>query len=577
MREALKQGVLLLICWLNCAIASSQTSISELILDAYHSSILSSEEADIVERIKPLKLLSGNLVNSQSDSIQYLYHYCLASLSSLEDNEVESLNHIDIALQLREKSVGIKDAEYLELLCTKAGILEELEPTKAMSIYQKAYVVGQSLLPTKDDAIKFWFGQCLSSLGNLYIQRNYVQQVIALYRDAFNFTSACYEADNVLSYKPLFDLEQFYYQRKEYDKSISVCDELLNFFIQRNVHNTIHFAQILYFKATALDNMNRVNEAINCYEQSIAICTGLQQLEECESSYANLHLLLLKEERFERADSIEDEYISILQDRNDLDKIVAQYYAASHILLEKGILEKSEAYIDKCFPLIDRIEPSTKELIYSRKSLLRFRQNDIQSALQYKELAIACSTSSNIGRINNQLDKAFLISVKDKDQGLEEYDRILWEMEVRNQDTIPVYESAISQIVSIYENANEYEKEIAFLGDILFRFSTKYGKEHRIYADCMNMQGVGYLKLNHGSQALSIFEQVKQLYIGFSQQNTVNYAIILHNIGRAYMLLDKKEDALRYLMLSKQMQMQLTDNVMDRTQEYIDAINQQGE
>lgn len=376
MRKALQQGVLLLICWLNCAIASSQTNISELILDAYHSPISSSEEAGIIERLRPLKLLSRDLVNSQNDSIQYLYHYCLATLNNLEDNVVASLDHIDMALQLREKSVGIKDAQYIELLCLKANLLKESEPTKAIRAYQKAYVVAQGLLQTNNDAITFWFEQCLSGLGELYIQRDYIQQGIAFYRAAFNITSSYYDIENILSYKPLLDLEQFYYQRKEYDASASVCDELLSFFIQRNAHNTIHFAQILHFKAIALDNMNRVNEAINCYEQSIAICTGLQQFEECESAYANLHLLLLKEERFERADSIENEYISILQERNDLEKIVAQYYAASYILFEKGILEKSEAYIDKCFPMIDRIGPSTKELIYSRKSLLRFRIDD---------------------------------------------------------------------------------------------------------------------------------------------------------------------------------------------------------
>ena len=159
MRKALQQGVLLLICWLNCAIASSQTNIRELIWDTYHSSISLSEEAEIVEKIKPLKLLSGDLVNSQSDSIQYLYHYCLATLNNLEDNVVASLDHIDMALQLREKSVGIKDAEYLELLCTKADILEELEPTKAMSIYQKAYVVGQSLFW----AVPFQLGEFIYS------------------------------------------------------------------------------------------------------------------------------------------------------------------------------------------------------------------------------------------------------------------------------------------------------------------------------------------------------------------------------------------------------------------------------
>lgn len=575
MRKTLKQGVLLLICWLNCVMASSQTNISELILDAYHSPISSSEEAEIIGRLRPLKLLSRDLVNSQSDSIQYLYHYCLATLNNLENNVLESLDHIDMALQLREKSVGIKDAQYIELLCTKADILEELEPTKAMSIYQKAYVVGQSLLPTKDEAIKFWFGQCLSNLGNLYIQRNYVQQVIALYRDAFNFTSACYEADNVLSYKPLFDLEQFYYQRKEYDKSISVCDELLNFFIQRNAHNTIHFAQILYFKATALDNMNRVNEAIDCYEQSIAICTRLQQFEEFESAYANLHLLLLKEERFERADSIENEYISFLQERDDLEKIVAQYYAASYILLEKRILEKSEAYIDKCFPLIDRIEPSTKELIYSRKSLLRFRVDDVESALKYKALAINCS-STDIRRINNQIDRAYLTSLKDPVKSIEEYSHILREMETLNYDTIPLYTSALKPI-DIYYSSDSFKKGIAFIEDILQRFADKYGEIHSTYALLMNMRGLGYLKLDEASQALPILMRTKDIYDALQYQQTMDYATVLHNIGRAYMLLQNNAEALLYLEKSKTMQIQLTGKVLEKTQESIDTINRMGE
>ena len=577
MRKALQRVILLLICWLNCVIASSQTNIRELIWDTYHSSISLSEEAEIVEKIKPLKLLSGDLVNSQSDSIQYLYHYCLAALYDLEDNEVESLHHIDIALQLREKSIGIKDAEYLELLCSKADILKELEPTKAMKIYQKAYVVGQSLLRSKDDVIIYWYGQCLWNLGDMYIKRNYVQQVISLYKDAFQLTSKYFDVPSIsiLCIAPLQQLEDFYYSRKEYDKAVSICDDLLSFLTQHDAQTTEHYARMLCFKAASLEKMGNLGEAISCYEKSIAIEKNLLQPENSTTAYGNLHLLYLKQNLFEKADSLEKEYIPILLQGDDLEKIVAQYYAASYILLEKRILEKSEAYIDKCFPLIDRIEPSTKELIYSRKSLLRFRVDDVESALKYKALAINCS-STDIRRINNQIDRAYLTSLKDPVKSIEEYSHILREMETLNYDTIPLYTSALKPI-DIYYSSDSFKKGIAFIEDILQRFADKYGEIHSTYALLMNMRGLGYLKLDEASQALPILMRTKDIYDALQYQQTMDYATVLHNIGRAYMLLQNNAEALLYLEKSKTMQIQLTGKVLEKTKESIDTINRMGE
>lgn len=195
----------------------------------------------------------------------------------------------------------------------------------------------------------------------------------------------------------------------------------------------------------------------------------------------------------------------------------------------------------------------------------------VESALKYKALAITCS-STDIMRINNQIDRAYLTSLKDPVKSIEEYSQILREMETLNYDTIPLYTSALKPI-DIYYSSDSFKKGIAFIEDILQRFADKYGEIHSTYALLMNMRGLGYLKLDEASQALPILMRSKDIYDALQYQQTMDYATVLHNIGRAYMLLKNNAEALLYLEKSKTMQIQLTGNVLEKTQESIDTIN----
>lgn len=104
------------------------------------------------------------------DTLQYTFYYCNAGLMSMDDNadKIKYLDYIEKALKLREKSLGIRHSEYLELLWAKGTELEDSNPDAATKAYQRGIVIGQGIVNRGNDAVDHWFGRLLSSTGALY-------------------------------------------------------------------------------------------------------------------------------------------------------------------------------------------------------------------------------------------------------------------------------------------------------------------------------------------------------------------------------------------------------------------------
>ena len=199
-----------------------------------------------------INVIPSDSVINFSDSIRYAYHYMQAAVMDFEGvNNAEKMVHIDSALQLREKSIGIKDSEYLELLWVKGVDTQETDKTKAMRIFQKGTVVGQSFIEENIPLADVWYGRLLTELGQLYSERGYIDQAISLYREGFQLTSRNFVIDDASSWLPLFQLECLYYNQGEFDKAFAVCEEILKFLSAHGAQQTQHYADVLSFKDNA--------------------------------------------------------------------------------------------------------------------------------------------------------------------------------------------------------------------------------------------------------------------------------------------------------------------------------------
>lgn len=551
---------------LACSQLYSQSDTRSIILRAYASA----SEEEIVAQYPILKGIPNDSIVLQSDSIKYLYHYCLAgALINMDGDTTEILKHIKVALNLRESSIGIQNSEYLELLWAKGSELEIRSPMQAMRALQKGVVVGMSLVRTGDWKSQYWYGKIISYLGDCYIKRNYINQAISLFRESFSITSEFYIEGDESSWLPLLQLERLYYEKEDYNEAVSVCDEIIEYLKKHNAQNTEQYEMALRFKGNALYKAGKLSPSIQCYESALNIKRELGDLTEIPELYSNLFLTLVEAGEYAKADTLENDFIVILRQEDRLNKMVNCYYIASITLFEKDDFKRAEEYINKCDAFLENLSASAKETIYSQKSKLHLRLNDIEGAKRYKELAIANSTHAVV-KLNNRVDLAYLISMQDKGKGIEEYAQTMQEIESQNLDTMYIYTRAFQELTSIYYQAEEYTKGIEILHSVKERYTSKYGSNLPVYAAICNLIGVGHLKLKNASHALPLFEEARNIY---EKLNNQEYSIVIHNLGRSYMLLGDKPKARQFLEKSRELQLSIIGSVMDNTLQYLNELN----
>ncbi len=113
-----------------------------------------------------------------------------------------------------------------------------------------------------------------------------------------------------------------------------------------------------------------------------------------------------------------------------------------------------------------------------------------------------------------------------------------------------------------------YEQAIVYYEKYL---NPQYVKEKGTsYEEITNQLSVSYIKSNYPSKAKDLLLSLlcKEETV-LEKDNKELLATIYHNLGRAYMLLQDKKNALSYLNKSRDLQILLYENVAERTEQYI--------
>lgn len=145
--------------------------------------------------------IKENDIASESDSTRYFYYYLTAAILDFEERDPDLYDrYLDKALALREKSVGIQSAEYLELLWAKSySLIEGGRNDEAMKLCQKGLVVGHELVGKDYPAANLWYGELTQLLGELYANKGWHDQAVSLYNESFNILQNSYNEDDPTS------------------------------------------------------------------------------------------------------------------------------------------------------------------------------------------------------------------------------------------------------------------------------------------------------------------------------------------------------------------------------------------
>ena len=387
--------------------SSTERDIISVYQDGVYHGNFTEDNFNIIKNID-----EESLVNA-TDSVRYYYHYLRAAIIDMEDGDVnEKLRHIDLALKLRENSLGIQDSEYLELLWAKGSDLAKTNPTRAMAALQRGVVVGKNMLEKRLPSCAIWYGRLLQELGDLYVKRNYIDQAISLYKEGFPLTSQFFERDDATSWSPMLSLDNLFYNLGRFSEAADACDEIIKHLQANNAQDSYHYAIALEFKGNALFQQGKTEEATNNYNSAL--------------------------------------------------EIARKYPAEDYSQL---IMNLHHAYV-------------------------------------------------TLGKFDDAVQLHSEISTKLKQTG----------------DAVH-------------------------------------------YAGGLNSLGVDFLLANNGTASLPLLEEASSVYSANGLNQTFEYAINLHNLGRAHMLIGDKITAKEYLEKSKRLQVELNGQAIDRTIEYLEQLN----
>jgi hypothetical protein len=525
-------------------------------------------------------LLSGIMesdVAEQSDTTKYIFYYCNAGLMDIKEVQSEAkADYIRKAISLREQSLGIHDSEYIDLLCALATELEDEAPDAAIPLYERAMVVGMYpfYLKTDDYAAKQVFGKAMWNLARIYEIKGYEDQLISLYRESFDLLSPNYKSDDASSYIDLYALASYYGKQNNYTDAINTIKEVLAYIETHEGHNNSNYIRTLPMLASFYTHNGDLQQAISQYEENIQLIydTFGRYDENLDSNYGNLFATLLDAQQIDEADRLLDAINDYYNRANNHKGWLNILYGGVVRLEEQQQIDKANDLCDKIIENISTLSIEEQEIIASKKSLLCYKSNDIAGAVQWQEQAM---------KLAGELDRdTFLLALSnlaavyrisgDLSKSLECYQHLKTLLEEADLEMYNIYGNTVSKIVGFYEN-NLSEAESLWRESIT-HIESKYNRQNATYATLINGLGVVILKTDRANEALNWFSKVQKIYEQLNKTADNDYATILHNMGRAYMLRKQYKQAKTYLEQAKNLQIQLSDRVFERTEQYLSEL-----
>ena len=263
----------LLMC---CMIAFAQNyNLDKALKDLYKES-WSTKDFDDSQKERLISLITESNYNSLSDSAKYIYHLWSSEYYENKDTEKDN-KHIEDAVKLCESSIGILNSEYLFLLCKQGLFFEEKNIDKAISIYQKAIIVGQTMIENPQTNIKSFelytivYGNILTSLAELYDKKGWTTRVEELYERAFRLQKYYNKKSDSFTYGPLNMLSNYYERKNEINKSIDLLEWEVSDIKDSGYYGSSAYVNALYHLGSAYSKGNQDGKALDTYRTAVKL------------------------------------------------------------------------------------------------------------------------------------------------------------------------------------------------------------------------------------------------------------------------------------------------------------------
>ena len=375
-----------------------------------------------------------------------------------------------------------------------------------------------------------------------------------------------------------------------YKECITPCKEAITLFERTNLRQ-YEYLDAWYIIATAYHRLKDYKNAESYYRKGIlrSVAARVSEVNQYRSSlYLNLGNLykeqgdtLLAEECYKRVGKSSERELIDIDDWNYVDWEGAQWEQVNQLVNDKRYEEAANFYTNFIKTIKER-KGNRYEVyllaVYSRAILLSRYVNNIDDAIPlfeelvnlsdsidapnenicgaYCNLALCYSQKGNYKAVDNIISKGLLY---------------LSQASIHGYPSDMIYRFAGNGAYwkQDYPNAIKYYERY---------FSSNERESGTNYEEITNQLSVSYIFSGHPEKAKDLLERLLSSDEDrLKRENVQTLATVYHNLGRAYMLLNDKSSALKFLTESKNLQNTIYGEVAERTLLYIQECQNNNE
>ena len=210
--------------------------------------------------------------------------------------------------------------------------------------------------------------------------------------------------------------------------------------------------------------------------------------------------------------------------------------------------------------------------VYMNLGTFFVQENNPQQAYTFYNLAYQYMEENDKQENMVEIKKSCLIRMAQATTAMQETSRTLEIVQVLEKILTP--KDTLCNILCSYQKGLAYlalqQYDLAvdiFTNKKMSLIRSTFGVNHPFYLDYLNELGVAYLWAGKLNEAIAEFKEA--ISIADSTKQERNLYLYYHNLGRAVMLTNDKQNALKLLKISEKFQKELFGKVMDNTTNYI--------
>lgn len=529
--------------------------IPSLVKQAY--SFIDNEK--YAEGLNVLLKIDEQNVEVQEDSCAMMFYYEKGSCLYFLDRFEEAIPYLNKAL-LRMEKLPHEDCIYLELIYSIGSCYNKLKKYAAAEKYFRRVIIRGNVLGFKCAITS----QTLSELTEVYNKLGY-KKLAKECSTKINSNVNGLPADSWSNQVDLLlDLANSYEEQKRYDEEIETYHKILQLIdsnIGKENEDYLTFSSILFHRLLL---MKRQEDAIPVLKQMIEAGTNYKNNNTwvC-NAYENFLELSAKKNDVETVERILPKAVKYIKNTKGYDwQSHNLYERIGNALSESGNLFLGAKYLE--MPWDGKLPNNIRSL--GNLGVCYYKTNPQKSLEYYKKAESLINDSTN--SLTRKIIYYDIYSLFSKMQNNEEAVRYaeLSAPYIKEIDGVDTYAKHLTMWALDCSNINDYSEAQRLFEEAEELLPTLSDKSKVTY---YSQFGFYLIKTNASSKAIDVLKNGIKLCIETLGENYALLTTMYHNLGRAYMLLHDLDNALLYLNRSKDLQIQLNGEAMQRTLDYI--------